>query len=204
MKKKEIISRSDIVWGISMVLNNWYYIVAIPFLIWAGVYLYAYKQQDISAASCQIMLKDESSFQSQFQEQFKKVSATFSYEYTAGQMRVIKSSDLIEKVLQELQLDVRYFIVGRLKVVELYHHVPFKVTFDKRATDVFYKEFGLEVIDEESKDRFIPHVLELSFGLGRNLYSSLDQHLVNDKENRGNLLLNIPNKLNLLFLVCNR
>jgi tyrosine-protein kinase Etk/Wzc len=150
MKKEAVISRTDVVWIISIILSNWYWFIMLPSVFWASAYLYAYKQQEVYAASCQIMLKDESSFQSQFQEQFKKVSPTFSYEYTAGQMRVIKSSDLVEKVLDELHLEVRYFIVGRLKVSELYHHVPFTVNFDQRATAVFGTLFNIKVQSKES------------------------------------------------------
>jgi tyrosine-protein kinase Etk/Wzc len=149
MKKEGILSRADLVWIVSTILNNWYLIVFLPSLAWGLAYLYAYKQQDIYAASCQIMLKDEASFQSQFQEQFSKVSSTFSYEYTAGQMRVVKSSDLIERVLDELSLDVRYYIVGRLKVTELYDHMPFKVEFDKRASESYGKRFSVKFLNKE-------------------------------------------------------
>lgn len=49
----------------------------------------------------------------------------------------------------------------------------------------------MEIFDESTKERFIPHVLELSFGVGRNVYTLLDQNYKDDKE-RGNLLLSLP------------
>jgi glycyl-tRNA synthetase len=52
----------------------------------------------------------------------------------------------------------------------------------------------MEVFDATTGERFIPHVLELSFGLGRNIYTLLDQHY-NEDEARGNVNLQLPNKL---------
>lgn len=52
----------------------------------------------------------------------------------------------------------------------------------------------MEVVDESTGDKIIPHVLELSFGLGRNIFACIDQNL--DIENqRGNSLLTFPQKL---------
>ncbi len=51
----------------------------------------------------------------------------------------------------------------------------------------------MEVVDESNGDKIIPHVLELSFGLGRNIYSLIDQNLELINE-RGNSVLFIPTK----------
>ena len=52
----------------------------------------------------------------------------------------------------------------------------------------------MEVFDEESKQKFIPHVLELSFGVDRNVYTLLD-HAYQKADKRGNDVLNLPNNL---------
>lgn len=50
---------------------------------------------------------------------------------------------------------------------------------------------NLEVIEEESGQKFIPHVLELSFGVDRNVYALLDLNYEDSKE-RGNIILHLP------------
>lgn len=52
----------------------------------------------------------------------------------------------------------------------------------------------LSVLDEETGERFTPHVLELSFGHWRNFYTLLEQHLQYD-EKRENNVLKLPKKL---------
>ncbi len=56
----------------------------------------------------------------------------------------------------------------------------------------------MEIFDEESGSRFIPHVLELSFGVDRNVYALLDLSYDADKK-RGNLVLHLANGLTPFF-----
>lgn len=52
---------------------------------------------------------------------------------------------------------------------------------------------SLEVIDENNR-KFLPHVLELSFGVDRMLYSLLDINYCDDRK-RGNIVLKLPSSL---------
>ncbi len=53
---------------------------------------------------------------------------------------------------------------------------------------------NMEIFDEESKQKFVPHVLELSFGVDRNVYALLDLGYGDDKQ-RGNVVLKLPPRL---------
>ena len=52
----------------------------------------------------------------------------------------------------------------------------------------------MEIFDEESASKFIPHVLELSFGVDRNTYALVDLNYDDDKA-RGNVVLHLPPKV---------
>ncbi|MFH1275612.1 MAG: His/Gly/Thr/Pro-type tRNA ligase C-terminal domain-containing protein, partial [Candidatus Woesearchaeota archaeon] len=52
----------------------------------------------------------------------------------------------------------------------------------------------MEIFDEASNEKFIPHVLELSFGVDRHVYALLDLNYHDDKE-RGNVVLKLHQKL---------
>jgi glycyl-tRNA synthetase len=56
----------------------------------------------------------------------------------------------------------------------------------------------MEVFDEVSGKKFIPHVLELSFGVDRHIYALIDLNHVDDKK-RGNIVLQLPKKLTPFF-----
>ncbi len=57
---------------------------------------------------------------------------------------------------------------------------------------------SMEVLEEESGQKFIPHVLELSFGVDRNVYALLDLNYDDNKE-RGNIIMHLPPALTPFF-----
>ncbi len=57
---------------------------------------------------------------------------------------------------------------------------------------------SMEVLDEATGKKFIPHVLELSFGVDRNMYALLDLNYDNGTE-RGNIVLHLPDALTPFF-----
>ena len=52
----------------------------------------------------------------------------------------------------------------------------------------------MQVLDESTGSKFIPHVLELSFGVDRNVYNLLDLAYCRDKE-RGNIVLKLQDQI---------
>lgn len=56
----------------------------------------------------------------------------------------------------------------------------------------------MEIFDEESASKFIPHVLELSFGVDRNAYALVDLNYDDDKA-RGNIVLHLPSNTTPFF-----
>ncbi len=56
----------------------------------------------------------------------------------------------------------------------------------------------MEVLEEATGEKFIPHVLELSFGVDRSVYSLLDLNYQPAQE-RGNAVLSLPKKLTPFF-----
>lgn len=148
----EIISRKDVVRLLSILITNWYGFVLLPLVSFSITYLYTHRQPDIHAAKCQILLKSNETYNYQ-NEIYKGLgfnSRYASYEETASQMRVIKSSGLLEKVMDRLPLNVSYFIVGRLKVTEVYKHMPFRVETDERSVSYAGFLFDLSIIDTNS------------------------------------------------------
>lgn len=59
-------------------------------------------------------------------------------------------------------------------------------------------QVSMEIIDESTNTKFIPHVLELSFGVDRMIYSLLDLNYTEDQQ-RGNVVLSLPTKLSPFF-----
>lgn len=130
-------------------LSNWYLIFGIPALAYVGSYIYTHRIPDVFAAKCQVLLKSNETYD--YQQQIYRglgfTSKYASYEETASQMRVITSSGLIEEVLEKVPLNVSYYIVGRLKITEVYKHLPFQVFSDDRSSAYSGMPFEMKIID---------------------------------------------------------
>lgn len=133
-------------------MSNWYYFISVPLIAFGGTYVYTHRIPDIYAAKCQILLKSNETYdyQNEIYRGLGFNSKYASYEETASQMRVIKSTGLLEEVMDRMPLDVSYYIVGRLKVSEVYKHMPFKVFTDERSSAFSGMRFSVSVLDTDS------------------------------------------------------
>jgi len=150
--KTNIISRKDLVSVVGIILSNWYLLIFIPAISFVLAYFYTHQLPEVYAARCQVLLKSRETYDYQgglFRGLGVTSSAT-SYGQTASQMNVVRSSDLIEQVLNNLSIDVSYFIVGRLKTTEVYKHLPFEVSVDDHSVAKNGMPFMLNVKDEDS------------------------------------------------------
>lgn len=129
-KSDSIIDINDIkaIW--KTFVKNWYIIIACIIVAYISAYFYTYKLTDIYAASTQILLKSNDAYDAQsiIQSGSQQVAyKDYSENYNA--MRVIKSFDLIKQTVDRLDLDVSYYIKGRIRTKEIYDDIPFKIKF---------------------------------------------------------------------------
>ncbi len=124
--KSNIIQAEDIKLLAKIFTKNWLFFILIPLIAAVFSYLYAHRLVDLYQARVQVILKsNEYDFANTFKDYYT------SYESTANQIRVVKSSNIIEEVVERLHLNVSYFIVGRIKTTEVYHDMPFTVKVDQ-------------------------------------------------------------------------
>lgn len=94
-------------------LLKWWYVIVLSTLLLAtfGVFR-AYVKPKTTTSRLQLLLQsgDVYNYQSSI---YKNVG--YLYTDISNQIRVLKSYDLIEKVVRKLDLNVSYYIVGRLK-----------------------------------------------------------------------------------------
>lgn len=113
-------------------------------------YVYSYKLTDIYAARTQVLLKSDeaNNYQQQMFQGLGLSSPSNTYEKVANEIRIIKSSNLIEKAISKLNLDISYFIVGRLKTVEVYQSIPFEISVVSLNSSLYERPISLKILDE--------------------------------------------------------
>ncbi len=135
-----------------LVLKNWYIILTIAVVSIGGAYIYLHKQQELYESRMQILLKSEETYD--YQNNLLKGlgvqnSVYGNYERIASQMRVVKSTSILNDVLDRLNLDVSYFIRGRVKTAEVFEHLPFTVSSNNYGANAV-RDFNLKILDLEN------------------------------------------------------
>lgn len=194
------------------ILRNWYVLILIPAIFFSVAYVVTHRIQDVYASSCQILLRAQETYdyQSQISRGLGLSNRLGGYEYTAGQMKIVKSTTILDEVIDSLDLNVSYFIDGRIRVTELFLHVPFKVEYNKFSKPVFGQRFELSIqtedsyrlqyeVDGVSKDkvfRFEELVLDDGLYLRvKKATSTIDRNIDNYKEARYQFQITSDNQL---------
>lgn len=144
-KSDSIIQIDDLKVVVRLFERNWIIFLSFALICGIGSFFYSYRLHNIYLAKTQIILKsNDYNIEAALPNQYS------SYEETANQIRVIKSSNLIEEVVEKLKLNVSYYIQGRIKSSEVFQNIPFKVVSENFGTNAFYKDFYFEFVDGNS------------------------------------------------------
>ncbi len=169
-----IIDQKDIKKTISLVLKNWYWFVLFLGLGIGGSIFYLYKATKYYGATAEILIKPQ---KNAFKDALSaSLSTGPSKDEIANEIEVLSSSRLINDVIGKLNIDISYFIEGRIKTGEIYKGKPFLV--DGKVLDAtFYGvPFFVNILDKQK------YKLTLEFGAYK--YSKIHKFgepVVNDK-----------------------
>lgn len=169
-----IIDQKDIKKTISLVLKNWYWFVLFLGLGIGGSIFYLYKATKYYGATAEILIKPQ---KNAFKDALSaSLSTGPSKDEIANEIEVLSSSRLINDVISKLNIDISYFIEGRIKTGEIYKGKPFLV--DGKVLDAtFYgAPFFVNILDNQK------YKLTLEFGAYK--YSKIHKFgepVVNDK-----------------------
>jgi capsular exopolysaccharide synthesis family protein len=72
------------------------------------------------------------------------------YQDNSNQIRVLTSNDIIGKAIAKLKLDVSYYIVGRLKTIEVYEYMPFDFSCKVLNGKLYETEIKFKIKDQNT------------------------------------------------------
>lgn len=134
-------------------VNNWYWFIVSVALMLFIAFLYNRYSPTIYNISTSILIeskKQESPLTgTSFSDDnvFQGFGAMGVDRNINNQMVILKSRPLINRTLSELEYEVSYYSVGRIKKVERYNEAPFIVHWDVAHPQVTGVEFSLQFLD---------------------------------------------------------
>ncbi|MFT5820844.1 MAG: tyrosine-protein kinase Etk/Wzc [Crocinitomix sp.] len=121
----KLIEAKDILFIWKMILKNLGFIIAIPLVAYAIGYVYTYRLTNIYGAKAELLLKSNETYDYQ-DPIYKGLGAYGIYMDVQNQIRILNSRDLIGEVIDKINIGTSYYVVGRIKKVEVFETLPFK------------------------------------------------------------------------------
>ncbi len=143
-----IIDQKDIKKSIVLIFKNWYWFVLFLSLGIGGAVLYLYKATNYYGASAKILVKPQkNAFKDALSE---SLSSGPSKDEIANEIEVLYSSSIINEVISKLNLDISYFIEGRIKTGEIYKGRPFLVEGKVIDPSYYGVPFNVSIINNKT------------------------------------------------------
>src|SRR5690348_16585728 len=123
-----LLDTNDIKSVLRIVSKNWWILLSFVAVFYLAGYIYAYKLPDIYASSTKLLLQSNDKYNTH--SVINSGLDNYGYQSYIGnsnEISVISSYDLLKKVVDKLNVNVSYFIKGRLVTKEFYTGIPFKV-----------------------------------------------------------------------------
>ena len=183
-----LIDSKDLMWIWKSIIHRWpIYIFSILISLGIG-YLYNYKKIEIHNSKIEILLNSNEVYN--YQEGLKSNLGYYNFfADIANQKRIIKSFDLIGKAVNKLNLDVSYYIQGRINKKEIFQNLPFKVQTFFISPNIIEKDIKFKILNSNkyslsfsinNVDTSFIHLFDSS---STNKYYSLKSSLISDDSN---------------------
>ncbi|MEN9370860.1 MAG: protein involved in gliding motility EpsB, partial [Bacteroidota bacterium] len=148
MGTNNLIDSKDIKKGLSTISKNWYWFVIFIGLgvIIGGAYLY--NATKYYGATTELLIKPQKDpFKDALSESLPSAPRK---EDIANEVKIIKSTKLIDETINKLNLDIGYYIEGRLKTGEVYKGTPFTVVGKLTDKSLYNVPFEIKILNQQS------------------------------------------------------
>ena len=149
VQTQKLVETKDLVFIWKLFLKNIAILVFLPLLAYIVGYVYTYRLTDVYGSKVQLLIKSNDTYD--YQDQiYKGLGAYGAYMDLQNQMRILQSRDLIGEIVDKIDVNTSYFVLGRLKKKEVFETLPFIVDAEIISTNLYEKPMNIKVADEEN------------------------------------------------------
>lgn len=122
----------------------WYIFVIVFFLSMVFARYYNWYTSPIYGVTAKLLVKDDNNGKDKLLQQLNVEKPTKNIE---NEIEILRSHSLLAKVLNELDFEVSYFLVGDVKTSEVYTDCPVEIIVNNIEYSAYFKNFSLDLID---------------------------------------------------------
>lgn len=144
-----IVDSKEIKNTLHKVTKNWYWFVLFLFLCLGASFAYLYKATNYYGATAKILLKPEkNALQDALSNQL--ISDKLNSEEIANEMLILSSTKLIDEAVTILNLDISYYIAGKLRTGEVYQKSPYTVDGKILKSNFYGAPFNVNILSDST------------------------------------------------------
>lgn len=128
-------------------LRYWYLFAIFIVLGFFIAKYYNWYKTPVYAVTAKLLVKDDSGGKDRLLRQMDVEAADKNIE---NEIEIFRSHNLLAKALDRLDFDVSYYLIGNVKVSEVYTDCPFKISIDKLEFSAYSQPFFVDIIDSTS------------------------------------------------------
>ncbi|HKL04041.1 MAG TPA: GNVR domain-containing protein, partial [Cryomorphaceae bacterium] len=125
-------------------LRYWYLFALTILLAFAGAKYYNWYTNPTYAVTAKLLVKDENFGKQKFLQQLEVEPRSRNIE---NDIEILRSHAILAKTLNGLDFDVSYYLIGDVKISEVYIDCPFKVSIDHLEYGAYFKDFRIVLMD---------------------------------------------------------
>lgn len=148
-RSNKLVDTKDLLFVWKLLTKNILIILLFPLLAYVVGYIYTHRLSYKYGAKVQLLLKSGDTYD--YQDQiYQGLGAYGMYMDVQNQMRILKSRDLIGEVVDKINANTSYYVVGRIKKREVYETLPFKSEVVVFNESIFEAPITVEVVDMDA------------------------------------------------------
>lgn len=134
------------------ILSNWYwYVLTLTITISAGYLYIRYTTPQYAIKSSLLIDETQENTTKSLLNKLESGKENAPAANIYNEMFILKSQDLIAQIVDSLDLNIRYWAIGRVKETEIYEECPIRIVFDEKGYKGTHTEF---TIRQSSEGRF--------------------------------------------------
>ncbi|MBK7855583.1 MAG: hypothetical protein IPJ79_12390 [Bacteroidetes bacterium] len=152
------------------ILSYWYLYVITIFFCLGLAYYYNWYTTPVYKTSTTLLIKDDKQNPTT-QDFLQQIGALDNQGGIENEMGILKSRNIISRTIQNLNFDVSYYLVGDIKISELYNLTPIRFVYDTLRYGAYGTPISLQVLNSsdieisyEIKDSQKSSVVKTKFG----------------------------------------
>ena len=144
----KIIETKDILFIWKMILKNLGFLIALPLIAYGVGYVYTYRLTNVYGAKAELLLKSNETYDYQ-DPIYKGLGAYGVYMDVQNQIRILNSRDLIGEVIDRINISTSYYVVGRIKKVEVFETLPFRSRVSVLNPSLYETPIQVTILDTD-------------------------------------------------------